>query len=203
MARYTGSVSKVSRRLGVAIAPKAEKFLERRPYAPGQHGQNKKSKISEYAVQLREKQKMKYIYGVLERQFRTYYAKASAMRGVTGDNLVKMLESRLDNVVYRSGFAVSRRAARQLVSHCHLLVNGKKTNIPSYQLRSGDVIEFRQKSKNMDAVRSALNKKPDSQIPQWIQVDKANLKATFVNAPERSDVQEPFNEQLVVELYSK
>ncbi len=203
MARYTGSVSKVSRRLGVAIAPKAEKFLERRPYAPGQHGQNKKSKISEYAVQLREKQKMKYIYGVLERQFRTYYAKASAMRGVTGDNLVKMLESRLDNVVYRSGFAVSRRAARQLVSHCHLLVNGKKTNIPSYQLRSGDVIEFRQKSKNMDAVRSALSKKPDSQIPQWIQVDKANLKATFVNAPERSDVQEPFNEQLVVELYSK
>ncbi|KER10816.1 MAG: 30S ribosomal protein S4 [[Candidatus Thermochlorobacteriaceae] bacterium GBChlB] len=203
MARYTGSVSKVSRRLGVAIAPKAEKFLERRPYAPGQHGQNKKSKISEYAVQLREKQKMKYIYGVLERQFRTYYAKASAMRGVTGDNLVKMLESRLDNVVYRSGFAVSRRAARQLVSHCHLLVNGKKTNIPSYQLRSGDVIEFRQKSKNMDAVRSALNKKPDSQIPQWIQVDKANLKAIFVNAPERSDVQEPFNEQLVVELYSK
>jgi small subunit ribosomal protein S4 len=203
MARYTGSVSKVSRRLGVAIAPKAEKFLERRPYAPGQHGQNKKSKISEYAVQLREKQKMKYIYGVLERQFRTYYAKASAMRGVTGDNLVKMLESRLDNVVYRSGFAVSRRAARQLVSHCHLLVNGKKTNIPSYQLRSGDVIEFRQKSKNMDAVRNALNKKPDSQIPQWIQVDKANLKAIFVNAPERSDVQEPFNEQLVVELYSK
>ncbi|PIO46947.1 MAG: 30S ribosomal protein S4 [[Chlorobium] sp. 445] len=203
MARYLGSTAKVSRRLGVAIVPKDEKYLDRRPYPPGQHGQNKKGKISEYAVQLREKQKMKYIYGVLERQFRLYFAKASRMKGVTGDNLVKMLESRLDNVVYRAGFAVSRPAARQLVSHCHLLVNGKKVNIPSYQLRPGDVVEFRAKSKNMEVVRSALNKKPDSQIPQWIQVDKANLKVTFLNAPERSEVQEPFNEQLVVELYSK
>lgn len=203
MARYLGSTAKVSRRLGIAIVPKDEKHLDRRPYPPGQHGQNKKGKISEYAVQLREKQKMKYIYGVLERQFRLYFAKASRMKGVTGDNLVKMLESRLDNVVYRAGFAATRPAARQLVSHCHLLVNGKKVNIPSYQLRPGDVVEFRAKSKNMEAVRSALNKKPDSQIPQWIQVDKANLKVTFLNAPERSDVQEPFNEQLVVELYSK
>lgn len=203
MARYLGSTAKVSRRLGIAIVPKDEKYLDRRPYPPGQHGQNKKGKISEYAVQLREKQKMKYIYGVLERQFRLYFAKASRMKGVTGDNLVKMLESRLDNVVYRAGFAVTRPAARQLVSHCHLLVNGKKVNIPSYQLRPGDVVEFRAKSKNMEAVRSALNKKPDSQIPQWIQVDKANLKVTFLNAPERSEVQEPFNEQLVVELYSK
>ncbi len=203
MARYLGPTAKVSRRLGIAIVPKDEKYLDRRPYPPGQHGQNKKGKISEYAVQLREKQKMKYIYGVLERQFRLYFAKASRMKGVTGDNLVKMLESRLDNVVYRAGFAVSRPAARQLVSHCHLLVNGKKVNIPSYQLRPGDVVEFRAKSKNMEVVRSALNKKPDSQIPQWIQVDKANLKVTFLNAPERSEVQEPFNEQLVVELYSK
>lgn len=203
MARYLGSTAKVSRRLGIAIVPKDEKYLDRRPYPPGQHGQNKKGKISEYAVQLREKQKMKYIYGVLERQFRLYFAKAARMKGVTGDNLVKMLESRLDNVVYRAGFAVSRPAARQLVTHCHLLVNGKKVNIPSYQLRPGDVVEFRAKSKNMEAVRSALNKKPDSQIPKWIQVDKANLKVTFLNAPERSEVQEPFNEQLVVELYSK
>jgi small subunit ribosomal protein S4 len=203
MARYLGSTAKVSRRLGVAIVPKDEKYLDRRPYPPGQHGQNKKGKISEYAVQLREKQKMKYIYGVLERQFRLYFAKASRMKGVTGDNLVKILESRLDNVVYRAGFAASRPAARQLVTHCHLLVNGKKVNIPSYQLRPGDVIEFRAKSKNLEVVRNALNKKPDSQIPQWIQVDKANLKATFLNAPERSEVQEPFNEQLVVELYSK
>ncbi|MCS7012988.1 MAG: 30S ribosomal protein S4 [Chloroherpetonaceae bacterium] len=203
MARYLGSTAKVSRRLGVAIVPKDEKYLDRRPYPPGQHGQNKKGKISEYAVQLREKQKMKYIYGVLERQFRLYFEKASRMKGVTGDNLVKMLESRLDNVVYRAGFAPTRPAARQLVTHCHLLVNGKKVNIPSYQLRPGDVIEFRPKSKNLEVVRNSLNKKPDSQIPQWIQVDKANLKAVFLNAPERSEVQEPFNEQLVVELYSK
>lgn len=203
MARYIGPTAKVSRRLGVAIVPKDEKYLDRRPYPPGQHGQNKKGKISEYAVQLREKQKMKYIYGVLERQFRLYFAKASRMKGVTGDNLVKMLESRLDNVVYRAGFAPTRPAARQLVTHCHLLVNGKKVNIPSYQLRPGDVIEFRPKSKNLEVVRNSLNKKPDSQIPQWIQVDKANLKAVFLNAPERSEVQEPFNEQLVVELYSK
>lgn len=203
MARYIGPTAKVSRRLGVAIVPKDEKYLDRRPYPPGQHGQNKKGKISEYAVQLREKQKMKYIYGVLERQFRLYFAKASRMKGVTGDNLVKMLESRLDNVVYRAGFAPTRPAARQLVTHCHLLVNGKKVNIPSYQLRPGDVIEFRPKSKNLEVVRNSLNKKPDSQIPQWIQVDKANLKAIFLNAPERSEVQEPFNEQLVVELYSK
>jgi len=159
--------------------------------------------MSEYAVQLREKQKMKYIYGVLERQFRRYFAEASRMKGVTGENLVKILESRLDNVVYRAGFAVSRPAARQLVTHCHLLVNGKKVNIPSYLLRPGDVIEFREKSKNLEVVRDALSKKPDSQIPQWIQVDKANLRAVFLNAPERSEVQEPFNEQLVVELYSK
>ncbi|MDW8464887.1 MAG: 30S ribosomal protein S4 [Chloroherpetonaceae bacterium] len=203
MARYLGSTAKVSRRLGVAIVPKDEKYLDRRPYPPGQHGQNKKGKISEYAVQLREKQKMKYIYGVLERQFRLYFEKASRMKGVTGDNLVKMLESRLDNVVYRAGFAPTRPAARQLVTHCHLLVNGKKVNIPSYQLRPGDVIEFRPKSKNLEVVRNSLNKKPDSQIPQWIQVDKANLKAVFLNAPERSEVQEPFNEQLVVKLYSK
>ncbi len=203
MARYLGPTAKVSRRLGVAIVPKDEKYLERRPYPPGQHGQDKKGKISEYAMQLREKQKMKYIYGVLERQFRRYFAEASRMKGVTGENLVKILESRLDNVVYRAGFAVSRPAARQLVTHCHLLVNGKKVNIPSYLLRPGDVIEFREKSKNLEVVRDALSKKPDSQIPQWIQVDKANLRAVFLNAPERSEVQEPFNEQLVVELYSK
>jgi small subunit ribosomal protein S4 len=137
MARYLGSTAKVSRRLGVAIVPKDEKYLDRRPYPPGQHGQNKKGKISEYAVQLREKQKMKYIYGVLERQFRLYFAKASQMKGVTGDNLVKILESRLDNVVYRAGFAASRPAARQLVTHCHLLVNGKKSQYPIVSTASG------------------------------------------------------------------
>lgn len=203
MARFRGSITKMSRRLGVALAPKAEKYMGRRPYAPGQHGQSRRGKISEYALQLREKQKMKYIYGVLERQFRNYFKKAVAQRGITGENLVKLLERRLDNVVYRSGFAPSRASSRQLVSHCHVRVNGKKVNIPSYLVKPGDIVDFRQKSQNMDAVRNSLNKTPDSQIPAWIQVDKANMKSVFLNVPERVDVQEPFNEQLVVELYSK
>ncbi len=203
MARFRGSITKVSRRLGVALSPKAEKYLGRRPYAPGQHGQSRRGKISEYALQLKEKQKMKYIYGVLERQFRNYFKKAVAQRGITGENLVKLLERRLDNTVYRSGFAPSRAGARQLVSHCHIRVNGKKVNIPSFQVRPGDIIDFRPKSQNMDAVRNSLNKTPDSHIPNWIQVDKANMKSVFLSVPERADIQEPFNEQLVVELYSK
>ena len=203
MARFRGSITKVSRRLGVALSPKAEKYLERRPYAPGEHGQSRRGKISEYALQLREKQKMKYLYVVLEKQFRNYYKKAVSQRGVTGDNLVKLLERRFDNVVFRAGFSPSRAGARQLVSHGHLLVNGKKVNIPSYQLKPGDVIEFRQKSLNMDAVTDSLNRAPESRIPSWVQVDKAQQKVVFVAVPEREEVQEQFNEQLVVELYSK
>ncbi len=203
MARFRGSITKVSRRLGVALSPKAEKYLERRPFAPGQHGQSRKGKVSEYALQLREKQKMKYLYGILEKQFRNYYKKAVAQRGVTGDNLVKLLERRLDNVVFRSGFAASRAGARQLVSHGHLVVNGKKVNIPSFQVSPGDLIEFRQRSRNMGAVTDSLSKSPESRFPSWIQVDKANQKAVFLSVPEREDIQEPFNEQLVVELYSK
>ncbi|NTW63462.1 MAG: 30S ribosomal protein S4 [Chlorobiaceae bacterium] len=203
MARFRGSITKVSRRLGIALSPKAEKYLERRPFAPGQHGQSRKGKVSEYALQLREKQKMKYLYGILEKQFRTYYRKAVSQRGVTGDNLVKLLERRFDNVVFRSGFAASRAAARQLVTHGHLMINGKKVNIPSYLLTPGELIEFRQKSKNMGAVTDSLNKASDARIPSWIQVDKANQKAVFLSVPEREEVQEPFNEQLVVELYSK
>ncbi|KUL20258.1 30S ribosomal protein S4 [Chlorobium limicola] len=203
MARFRGSITKVSRRLGVALSPKAEKYLERRPFAPGQHGQSRKGKVSEYALQLREKQKMKYLYGILEKQFRNYYKKAVAQRGVTGDNLVKLLERRLDNVVFRSGFSASRAGARQLVSHGHLVVNGKKVNIPSFQVSPGDLIEFRQRSRNMGAVTDSLGKAPESRFPSWIQVDKANQKAVFLSVPEREDIQEPFNEQLVVELYSK
>ncbi|ACD91227.1 MAG: 30S ribosomal protein S4 [Chlorobium limicola] len=203
MARFRGSITKVSRRLGVALSPKAEKYLERRPFAPGQHGQSRKGKVSEYALQLREKQKMKYLYGILEKQFRNYYKKAVAQRGVTGDNLVKLLERRLDNVVFRSGFSASRAGARQLVSHGHLVVNGKKVNIPSFQVSPGDLIEFRQRSRNMGAVTDSLSKAPESRFPSWIQVDKANQKAVFLSVPEREDIQEPFNEQLVVELYSK
>lgn len=203
MARFRGSITKVSRRLGIALAPKAEKYLERRPYAPGEHGQSRKGKVSEYALQLREKQKMKYLYGILEKQFRTYYKKAVSQRGVTGDNLVKLLERRFDNVVYRCGFSPSRAGARQLVSHGHLLINGKKVNIPSYLVAPGDLIEFRQKSRNLDAVADSLNKVSETRIPAWIQVDKANRKAVFLAVPEREAVQEPYNEQLVVELYSK
>jgi len=203
MARFRGSITKVSRRLGIALSPKAEKYLERRPYAPGEHGQSRRGKVSEYALQLREKQKMKYLYGVLEKQFRNYYKKAVSQRGVTGDNLVKLLERRLDNVVYRCGFSPSRAGARQLVSHGHLTINGKRVNIPSYLVAPGDQIEFRQKSRNLDAVADSLNKASESRIPAWIQVDKANRKAVFLAVPERVDVQEPYNEQLVVELYSK
>ncbi|TNJ38264.1 30S ribosomal protein S4 [Chlorobaculum thiosulfatiphilum] len=203
MARFRGSITKVSRRLGIALSPKAEKYLERRPYAPGEHGQSRKGKVSEYALQLREKQKMKYLYGILEKQFRNYYKKAVSQRGVTGDNLVKLLERRFDNVVYRCGFSPSRAGARQLVSHGHLLINGKKVNIPSYLIAPGDQIEFKQKSRNLDAVADSLNKASESRIPAWVQVDKANKKAVFLAVPERADVQEPYNEQLVVELYSK
>jgi small subunit ribosomal protein S4 len=203
MARFRGSITKVSRRLGVALTPKAEKYLERRPFPPGQHGQSRKGKVSEYALQLREKQKMKYIYGILEKQFRNYFMKAASQRGVTGDNLVKLLERRFDNIVFRSGFAPSRSGARQLVTHGHLLINGKKVNIPSYLVAPGDLIEFRQRSKNMGAVTDSLNKAPESRIPTWIQVDKANQKAVFLSVPEREEIQEPYNEQLVVELYSK
>ncbi|RXK88155.1 30S ribosomal protein S4 [Chlorobaculum sp. 24CR] len=203
MARFRGSITKVSRRLGIALSPKAEKYLERRPYAPGEHGQSRRGKVSEYALQLREKQKMKYLYGILEKQFRNYYKKAVSQRGVTGDNLVRLLERRFDNVVYRCGFSPSRAGARQLVSHGHMLINGKKVNIPSYLVAPGDQIEFRQKSRNLDAVADSLNKASESRIPAWIQVDKANRKAAFLAIPERVDVQEPYNEQLVVELYSK
>ncbi|MEI6847207.1 MAG: 30S ribosomal protein S4 [Chlorobiaceae bacterium] len=203
MARFRGSITKVSRRLGVALSPKAEKYLERRPFPPGQHGQSRKGKVSEYALQLREKQKMKYLYGVLEKQFRNYFMKAASQRGITGDNLVKLLERRVDNVVFRSGFAPSRAGARQLVTHGHLLINGKKVNIPSYLVAPGDLIEFRQRSKKLDAVTDSLNKAPESRIPSWIQVDKPNQKAVFLSVPEREEIQEQFNEQLVVELYSK
>ncbi|NTW52775.1 MAG: 30S ribosomal protein S4 [Chlorobiaceae bacterium] len=203
MARFRGSITKVSRRLGIALSAKAEKYLERRPYAPGEHGQSRKGKVSEYALQLREKQKMKYLYGILEKQFRTYFQKAAAQRGVTGDNLVKLLERRFDNVVYRSGFSPSRAGARQLVTHGHLMVNGKKVNIPSFLVSPGDLITFRPKSQNLDAVSDSLTKAADARIPAWIQVDKANRKAVFLAVPERELVQEPYNEQLVVELYSK
>ncbi|KAK3582213.1 hypothetical protein CHS0354_023751 [Potamilus streckersoni] len=164
MARYRGSTSKISRRLGVAITEKDQKFLDRRSYPPGQHGQSKKGKLSEYGTQLKEKQKMKFIYGILERQFRNYYRKASSERGVTGENLV------------RCGFANSRRFARQLVSHGHLCINGKSVNIPSFQLKPGDLIEFKKRSLELISVENSLISKLDSQVPVWLQLDKPNRK---------------------------
>jgi len=203
MARNIGSVVKHSRKLGVALSNKAGKFMERRPYGPGQHGKGRRSKVSEYGLQLKEKQKMKYIYGVLERQFRNYFEKATHMKGKTGDNLVKLLEQRLDNVIYRLGFAPTRRSARQLVSHGHFKVNNQKVNIPSYHVKAGAVIGVRDKSKQLDIIHSAMKRVKDASMYSWVSLDKAAVTGSFLRIPEREEVPLLANEQLVVELYSK
>ena len=203
MARNIGSVVKQSRKLGVALSNKAAKFMERRPYGPGQHGKGRRSKVSEYGLQLKEKQKMKYIYGVLERQFRNYFEKATHMKGKTGDNLVKLLEQRLDNVIYRLGFAPTRRAARQLVSHGHFKVNNQKVNIPSYQVKAGETIGVREKSKQLDIIHNAMKRVKDASMYSWVSLDKAAVTGTFLRVPEREEIPLLANEQLVVELYSK
>jgi len=203
MARNTGSVVKQSRKLGVALSTKAGKFMERRPYGPGQHGKGRRQKVSEYGLQLKEKQKMKYIYGVLERQFRNYFEKATRMKGKTGDNLVKLLEQRLDNVVYRLGFAPTRRSARQLVVHGHFKVNNTKVNIPSYQVRIGDVVSVRDKSKQLDLIHSSMKRVKDGSMYSWVSLDKAAMNGSFLRVPEREEIPLLANEQLVVELYSK
>jgi small subunit ribosomal protein S4 len=203
MARNTGSVVKQSRKLGIALSNKAAKFMERRPYGPGQHGKGKRSKVSEYGLQLKEKQKMKFIYGVLERQFRNYFEKATGMKGKTGDNLVKLLEQRLDNVVYRLGFAPTRRSARQMVTHGHFKVNNNKVNIPSYQVKVGDVIQVREKSKQLDIIHNAMKRVKDASMYTWVSLDKAAMTGSFLRVPEREEIPMLANEQLVVELYSK
>ncbi|MFA5833716.1 MAG: 30S ribosomal protein S4 [Bacteroidota bacterium] len=203
MARNTGSVTKQSRKLGIALSSKASKFMERRPYGPGQHGKGKRTKVSEYGLQLKEKQKMKYIYGVLERQFRNYFEKATHMKGKTGDNLVKLLELRLDNVVYRMGFAPTRRSARQLVTHGHFRINKEKVNIPSFQLKTGDVIAVREKSRQLDIIHNAMKRVKDASVYTWVSLDKAAMAGTFLRVPEREEIPMLANEQLVVELYSK
>ena len=176
--------------------------MEEKNYPPGEHGQSRRQKISEYGVQLREKQKIKRIYGLFERQFRNLFEKANRQKGITGDNLIKLLERRLDNVVYRLGFAPTRVAARQLVSHRHVIVNEKIVNVPSYTISAGDVIRVREKSKRMDAIHNSLKRVRDNQFP-WLTIDKATLSGTFVQVPERSEIPLNANEQLVVELYSK
>jgi small subunit ribosomal protein S4 len=203
MARYTGPRSKICRRLDFP-AFESPKFASiRKNYAPGQHGQGFRRKLSNYGIQLREKQRIKYLYGVLEKQFRNYFKKASKKAGPTGHNLLIFLESRLDNTVYRLGMAPTRRAARQLVSHKHFLVNNKTVNIPSYSLKEGDVIQVRDKSKKMDIFHSSLkNISNDNPMP-WLSVDKSKLSGEFNCSPSRDEILEPIDEQLVVELYSK
>jgi len=208
MARYTDSVCKLCRRERQKLFLKGQKCftekcpIEQRNYPPGQHGLSRRSKVSEYGVQLREKQKIKRSYGLLETQFRNYFEKATSQKGRTGENLIKLLERRLDNVVFRLGFASSRKQARQLITHRHIVVNNILVDIPAYLLKAGDVIHVKDKSKKLDAIHNSLKRVKDNTYG-WLIVDKATLSGTFVQIPERADVPLNANEQLVVELYSK
>lgn len=210
MARYTDPSCKLCRREKQKLFLKGAKCfsekcpVEKRPFPPGQHGMGRRSKISEYGIQLREKQKVRRTYGMLETQFRNTFEKASQMRGVTGDNLVKLLERRFDNVVYRLNIAPSRKAARQLILHGHVQVNGKHVNIPSYLLNPGDVIQLREASRKLEVVHESLKRtRGDSGVPTWLSLNKADLSGTFLAVPERADIPLNANEQLIVELYSK
>jgi small subunit ribosomal protein S4 len=200
VARYTGPQVKQSRREGVALTDKAQKYLDRRPYPPGEHGRGR-IRQSEYLIQLREKQKTRRFYGVLEKQFRNYYKKASRQPGITGENLLRMLEQRLDNVVYRLGFAATRRQARQLVNHGHFRVNGQKVDIPSYQVRADDIITVKQGSSAEPIIRSATELV--ASVAPWLQADYDALNGKVLKAPERSEIDTPVSEQLIVEYYSK
>ncbi len=209
MARYTDASCKLCRRERTKLFLKGVKCftdkcpIESRNYPPGQHGMSRRPRVSDYLIQLREKQKIRKTYGLLEKQFRGYFEDAAKQKGVTGDNLVKILESRFDNTLYRLGLAPSRKAARQLILHRHLTVNGKIVNIPSYMLKSGDVIQVREKSRKVPSFHEAMKRMKDNMLPSWLNLDKANMSGTFLNVPERSDVPFIGNEQLVVELYSK
>ena len=201
MARYTGPKTKIARKFGEAIFGDDKNF-EKRNYPPGQHGNNRRrGKKSEYAIQLAEKQKAKYTYGILERQFRNMFKRATASKGITGQILLQLCESRLDNVVFRMGIAPSRSAARQLVSHRHILVNGEKVNIASYQIKPGDTVGVREKSKSLEAIETSLANA--SHVYEWITWDNAIKRGTFVSKPERIQIPENINEQFIVELYSK
>ncbi len=201
MARYTGPKTKIARKFGEAIFGD-DKSFEKRNYPPGQHGNNRRrGKKSEYAIQLMEKQKAKYTYGVLERQFRNLFEKASRSKGITGVVLLQLCESRLDNVVYRLGISNSRSGARQLVSHRHITVNGSLVNIPSYQLKAGDVVGVREKSKSLSAIESALAN--NSSVYEWMNWNGDKMEGTFIAIPERIQIPENINEQFIVELYSK
>jgi small subunit ribosomal protein S4 len=201
MARYRGPKSKIARKFREPIFG-PDKVLERRNFPPGQHGPNKRrAKQSEYAIQLAEKQKAKYTYGILEKQFSNLFKKASAKTGITGETLLQMCEARLDNTVFRMGISPTRDGARQFVSHRHITVNGKVVNIPSYQLRPGDVVAVREKSKSLTTILDSVH--ANSKSYPWIEFDKANLEGKFMSVPERADIPENIKEQLIVELYSK
>ncbi|MEK9771265.1 MAG: 30S ribosomal protein S4 [Nitrosomonadales bacterium] len=209
MARNLDPKCKQCRREGEKLFLKGEKCftdkcaMEKRSYAPGQHGQRRGGRLSDYGVQLREKQKLRRIYGVLEKQFRTYYAEADRLKGVTGENLLQLLESRLDNVVYRMGLGISRTESRQLVRHNSIMVNGKRVNIPSYQVKPGDQISVVEASKNQLRIKAAVEATEERGFPEWLEVDAKKLQGVFKNKPQRDDLPPTINESLVVELYSK
>jgi small subunit ribosomal protein S4 len=209
LARYTGSSCRLCRRENLKLFLKGDRCygdkcaFERRPYGPGQHGQRRSGRISDYQLQLREKQKVKRIYGVLEGQFRRYYYQAEKQKGITGTNLLMLLECRLDNMVYRMGFASSRRQARQLVRQNHFLVNGKKVNIPSYQLKPGDVVEVKEGSQKIKTILDAMETLVRRGVPNWINTEKEKFRGTLTAIPNREDLTMPIQEQLIIELYSK
>ena len=209
MARYTGASCRTCRRENLKLFLKGDRCysdkcsFERRSYSPGQHGQNRFRKVSDYAVQLREKQKVKHMYGMLENQFRRYFHMADQAKGVTGENLLIMLERRLDNTIYRLGFASSRDQARQLIRHNHFTVNGKKNNIPSYFVREGDVISLKEKSRTNDMIKDNLEGAARRGVPSWIELNQTNFQGTVKAMPNREEITLPIHEQLIVELYSK
>lgn len=200
MARYTGSSYKQARRVGFSIT-ETGKELARRPYGPGQHGKDRKGKLSDYGTQLKEKQKVRFMYGLNERQFRKTFDEASKLQGIHGTNFLRLLESRLDNLVYRAGFASTRRGARQLVNHGHVTVNGKKVDIPSYKVKIGDVISLKEDDKNLKVVEEALSK--ITKRVDFITYDENKKEATFVRLPERNELNADINEALIVEFYNK
>ena len=203
MARYKGPRARICRRLDYPVFESPKFGSIRKNFPPGQHGPTYRGKLSNYGIQLREKQRIKYLYGLLEKQFRNYFKKSAARKGATGHNLLIMLESRLDNTLYRLGFAPTRRGARQLVVHKHILVNNRSVNIPSYGLKEGDVIQVREKSRRMQVFHDSMRRvNTDNPMP-WLRVDKAKMAGYFESVPEREQILEPINEQLVVELYSK
>ncbi len=208
MARYTGPLCRLCRREGEKLFLKGTRCftekcgVERRKYPPGQHGQSR-GKLSDYGMQLREKQKVRRVYWIMEHQFRNYFEKASRLKGITGEVLLQLLERRLDNVVYRMGFALNRRESRQLVRHGHFIVNGKKVDIPSYILKDGDIVGVAEKSRELQAITESLSIAEHRGFPEWVEVDAKSLTGKFTRVPSRDEIQLPVQEQLIVELYSK